>query len=247
MVDDTTFKLSTANARIGQGKTIYPSSHPRFFEDLFFDSPDAAECDVTAALEGIEMEDCGSSPWSTTKTFSLEQILGRGLLGEEQADEVRFTPDDLNGKDYYLVTMPLKERPRKYSSYAAERLAKKRAPPPSPSSFTDDVTEKLYRVTLHANATFSSSPGGDDNKVLRGRWAITGEKKEQIRLHTSRFGFGKISANTYGSGNEDKSYWGALTRKDDDGSIVCEEGCILAGLGLEPTTIGSFRLLEIVS
>jgi len=94
-----------------------------------------------------------------------------------------------------------------------------------------------------------------DGKLLKGKWEVAGEKKEQIRLHTSRFGFGKVSANTYGHGNEDRSYWGVLSREGDagmsekekaegSGLITCD-GAIMAGLGLEPVSIGSFRLLEI--
>ena len=155
-IDEQTFKLSTANARIGQGKTIYPSSHPRFFDNIFFDNPSQADgCEVTNAWEEIDFTKFeGSSPWSISKSFDLEQILGKGLIGETKEDrelEKRFEVSDLGGRDFFLITMPLKQRLKKFASYAEERLHKKKqqqqqsqsqSQQPTANSFTDDVTER---------------------------------------------------------------------------------------------------------
>jgi len=225
-VDKSTFKLSAQNARVGRGKTIYPSSHPRYLSDLFFDEGHES-CDVSKPLENVDRDSCGEGPWSGSKTFALEQILGQGLVkGEEFEEEVRFKEVDLADKEFFLVTMPLKPQKRKYSSYAAERLAKKKKataapPPPSP-----DVLESIIKIQLHANSTFTSLADVGEKRVLRGRWSIVGEKKEQIRLQTSRFGFGKLSRSTYGNDNDDKCYWGVLSREGTGGEKGAGDGLI---------------------
>jgi hypothetical protein len=46
-------------------------------------------------------------------------------------------------------------------------------------------------VELFANNTFSTVSGLGTSTVLRGKWSIIGEKRDQLWMMVYRFGFGR--------------------------------------------------------
>ena len=111
---------------------------------------------------------------------------------------------------------------------------------------------KTFEVDLFANNTFQTVTGLGDT-ILRGKWSIIGEKRDQLWMKVWRFGFGRsVSGSTFSEGaslsnKDDVAYWGKIYQvdtaesKDDNGdgkSTKIEiNGSVMYGVG-----IGTFRL-----
>jgi len=60
--------------------------------------------------------------------------------------------------------------------------------------------------------TFSTLGGLGDAKILRGKWNLIGENRDQLWMQVSRFGFGRgVSGSTYSEGM-------GLTHEDQKGA-----------------------------
>ena len=127
-------------------------------------------------------------------------------------------------------------------------------------------------VKLFSNNTFSSTAGLGDSTVLRGKWWIIGEERDQLWMQIWRFGFGRaVSGSTYSEGrmlshDDAKSYWGRISHVDEDISDENEineanqqglpkvefdgprrlqvKGSVIVGWGLEPQPVGRFIMRE---
>jgi hypothetical protein len=144
----------------------------------------------------------------------------------------------------------------------------------------------VVAVELFANNTFSTLHGLGSSTVLRGKWSIIGEKRDQLWMMVYRFGFGRsVSGSTYRqvidffwlihlilfflnyfdqsegtslTQNDEKGYWGVISEveRGENGSHdslpprpsnkkIEIAGAVMVGWGLEPCSIGRFKMIEI--
>ena len=62
----------------------------------------------------------------------------------------------------------------------------------------DEPAIQIMTIQIHSNNTFSTLSGLGDTAVLRGRFNVAGENRDQLWLQTLRFGFGRsVSGSTY--------------------------------------------------
>ncbi|KAL7542116.1 hypothetical protein ACHAXR_011549 [Thalassiosira sp. AJA248-18] len=222
--------LSVPKGKIKTGKFMYPKTHPEFFEQPIF------------------------QPESKGR-FELRQILGdhNAKLADDDDDLTElFKKQDLVGKRFYLSTFPIPKRKKKFQRW--DKTENRISPP---------FCQQVMAVELFANNTFSTLYGLGST-VLRGKWSIIGKKRDQLWLMVYRFGFGRsVSGSTFSEGasltqNDEKSYWGEIVEIEDGGkentegeSTECSDkkleikGAVLVGWGLEPTTVGRFKMIEI--
>lgn len=185
--------ISVPEGTVEIGKFFYPQKHPSFFEQPIY------------------------SP-TKTGSFQLRQVLG-GLNTRTKKDDEpveKFKASDLQGKRYFLTTYPLKQRkPKRMADIdphkrdeAKRRAAEEEARP---------VPIRAVEIELFANMTFSTLGGLGDAKILRGKWNLIGENRDQLWMQVSRFGFGRaVSGSTYSEGT-------GLTHEDQKGAyfILC--------------------------
>lgn len=232
------------------GKFFYPQTHPNFFEQPMVNA-------------------------INTGSFELQQILGKlntALRGSHEDDGQlleKFRKQDLCDKTYFLTSFPLPKRKKrqrwsiKYNDYvdyvAPTEEEKKR----EEMEKNEPVNIKTFEVKLFANNTFSTMTGLGDT-ILRGKWSIIGEERDQLWMTVYRFGFGRsVSGSTFSEGkylsNQDEvSYWGtiyevdAAVREDSiednplewKGTRIEVNGAVMVGIGLEPTSVAKFTMIE---
>jgi hypothetical protein len=105
---------------------------------------------------------------------------------------------------------------------------------------------------------------GLGDTILRGKWSIIGEERDQLWMTVYRFGFGRsVSGSTFSEGkylsNQDEvSYWGTIYEVDaaveedsiEDnplewkGTRIEVNGAVMVGIGLEPTSVAKFTMIE---
>ena len=120
-----------------------------------------------------------------------------------------------------------------------------------------------FEVELFANNTFSSITGLGDT-ILRGKWSIIGDERDQLWMSVWRFGFGRsVSGSTFSEGlhlnnQDDVSYWGKIYEVDAAVEENCIEedpmewkgtrieinGAVMLGIGLEPCSVARFTMIE---
>ena len=60
------------------------------------------------------------------------------------------------------------------------------------------VPIRVMKVMIHANNTFSTLAGLGDTTILRGRFNVIGDQRDQVWMQSLRFGFGRsVSGSTY--------------------------------------------------
>merc|ERR1712110_607588 len=121
---------------------------------------------------------------------------------------------------------------------------------------------KSFEVELFANNTFSTITGLGDT-ILRGKWSIIGEYRDQLWMSVWRFGFGReVSGSTFSEGShlthqDDVSFWGKIYEidasdrednilddpKDWKGTKIEINGAVMIGWGLEPCSIARFTMI----
>lgn len=237
----------SVNGEISIGKFFYPLKHPNFFEQPIF----------------------GAQP---TGEFELEQVLGNLNAKLHHEDELveKFRKKNIMDKRFFLTQYPLPtkrtKRQRwsiKYNKYVDEK---------PPSKFEQERAEqeknapmqiKSFEVELFANNTFSTITGLGDT-ILRGKWSIIGEERDQLWMSVWRFGFGReVSGSTFSEGShlthqDDVSFWGKIYEvdasdrednilddpKDWKGTKIEINGAVMIGWGLEPCSIARFTMIE---
>lgn len=239
--------LSVPKGKIKTGKFMYPKTHPEFFEQPIY------------------------SPQSKGR-FELRQILGEhnAKLADDEGDLVElFRKKDLVGKRFYISTFPIKKRRRKFEKWDVleSRYVQQEYEPTAAEKKEEalqPLSTQVMAVELFANNTFSTLGGLGSSTVLRGKWSIIGEKRDQLWMMVSRFGFGRsVSGSTFSEGtsltqNDEKSYWGEITQMEagdketidgDPAELSSKKleikGAVMVGWGLEPTTVGRFKMIEI--
>ena len=193
--------LSVPQGSVKVGKFFYPKHHPSFFEQPIFRP-------------------------IPTGSFQLQQVLGKlkmNYMEEEEAVE-KFRRDDFNEKRFFLTTHPLEHKPKKklrwsikYNmfvglfeccvnscnvhwnciliySYLEDAPRKKSQP-------NEDITTtniRVIEVEFFSNHTFATVAGLGEGTVLRGKWDIIGNERDQLWMQVWRFGFGRsVSGSVY--------------------------------------------------
>jgi hypothetical protein len=231
---------------------MYPKTHPSFFEQPIF----------TPTTKG---------------RFELRQVLGEYNAatpnkGDDALVEL-FRKSDLVGKRFYLSTFPLPKRKKKFERWDKTELKfvqgeyEPTAKEKEDESLKPGENMQVMAVELFVNNTFSTVFGLGSSTILRGKWNIIGDKRDQLWMMVSRFGFGRsVSGSTFSEGtsltqNDEKAFWGKIIEVKDGsgnkdsheagdsshlGSIKIEvEGSVIVGFGLEPEPIGRFKMIEI--
>jgi len=238
--------LSVPKGTIKTGKFMYPKDHPSFFEQPI-----------------VRPQRMGS--------FELRQILGEfnTKLAEEDEEVVElFRKRDLVGKRFYLSTFPIPKHKKKGRDFWSSKEQKwVHFETPDEKKLRESQPGKnmqVMAVELFANNTFSTIYGLGDSTTLRGKWSIIGEKRDQLWMMVYRFGFGRsVSGSTYSEGigltqNDEKGYWGKITEVESPnhdnierdhthlgGKKIEINGAIMVGWGLEPCSVGRFKMIEI--
>jgi hypothetical protein len=173
--------LSVPKGKIKVGKFMYPRDHPYFFEQPI-----------------IRPQRKGS--------FELRQILGEfNAKLDDEADPVElFRKKDLEGKRFYLTTFPLRRRRKKFEYWSKEDNCYKTGEyEPTAAEKAEEELEpgknmQVVAVQLFQNNTFSTLHGLGNSTVLRGKWSIIGEKRDQLWMMVHRFGWGRsVSGSTF--------------------------------------------------
>ena len=149
-----------------------------------------------------------------------------------------------------------------------EDLPNKKAKEAAEAAENRPANIRVMKVTMFPNNTFSSVEGVGDT-ILRGKFSVIGEKRDQLWMHITRFGFGRsVSGSVYSEGHglshEDaKSYWGKISVEGEEGEEednydsnepfdgsdpskrLLVQGSVIYGFQLEPVPIGRFILREV--
>jgi len=173
--------LSVPRGKIKTGKFMYPREHPAFFEQPI-----------------IRPQPKGS--------FELRQILGEynAKLDEEDDLVELFRKKDLEGKRFYLSTFPLPKRRKKFEYWSKEDNCYKTGEyEPTAAEKAEEELEpgknmQVVAVELFQNNTFSTLFGLGNSTVLRGKWSIIGDRRDQLWMMVHRFGWGRsVSGSTF--------------------------------------------------
>jgi hypothetical protein len=239
--------LSVPKGKIKTGRFMYPKTHPSFFEQPI----------VRPQSQG---------------RFELRQILGEQNAKLEEDDNLTelFRKKDLVGKRFYLSTFPLPKRRKKFEKWdvTQSKFVTEEYEPTEEEKKDEELQPgknmQVMAVELFANNTFSTIYGLGSSTILRGKWSIIGEKRDQLWMMVYRFGFGRsVSGSTYSEGtsltqNDEKGYWGIITEvvnggkdsierdpSDCDDKKIEVKGSVMVGWGLEPCSVGRFKMIEI--
>lgn len=130
------------------------------------------------------------------------------------------------------------------------------------------VNIRVIEVAFFANNTFATVSGLGDN-ILRGKFHIIGDDRDQLWMQVWRFGFGRsVSGSVYSEGKsltkeDEKTYWGKISYEEDgvdsntdeneksqykdhdpERRIVINGSVIYAWGGIEPQPVGRFIMTE---
>ena len=192
--------LSVPQGSVKVGKFFYPKHHPSFFEQPIFRP-------------------------IPTGSFQLQQVLGKLKMNymEEEAAVEKFRRDDFDNKRFFLTSHPLEHKPKKrlrwsikynkfvgtfercvsyctvFDSHSYSMLLEDA--PRKKSQPNEDVTMtsiRVMEVEFFSNHTFATVAGLGEGTVLRGKWDIIGNKRDQLWMQVWRFGFGRsVSGSVY--------------------------------------------------
>lgn len=240
----------SVQGEISVGKFFYPPKHPSFFEQPMFGP-------------------------TSTGSFELKQILGtlNTQMNNEDQPVEKFRKRDLENKRYFLTSYPLKVKSEtrkrkqrwsiKYNKYVDAKPMSDAEKVREEMEKNEPMNVKSFEVELFSNNTFCTITGLGDT-VLRGKWRIGGEERDQLWMSVWRFGFGRdVSGSTFSEGSylsslDDVSYWGKIYELDvaveedsieDDpsawkGTRIEINGAVMMGVGLEPCSIAQFTMIE---
>jgi len=251
--------LSVPKGSVKVGKFFYPQKHPSFFDQPMFQP----------ARHG---------------SFRLRQVLGSGNAAGNDDDEEqqlleKFRRSDFYNRTFLLTSQPLgTKRPKgsthwsiKQNKYVEDQQKKEQE-----SRLVHNL--RVLQVSFFSNNTFSTvaglGGGGSSGMVLRGKFDIVGQNRDQLWMQISRFGFGRsVSGSVFSEGHmlthEDaKTYWGSIKyegdgeenseNKQSDGGSGDDangninpatqrleiKGTVLFGIGIEPTPVARFMMRE---
>jgi hypothetical protein len=220
---DTHLSVPTGSLKVG--KFFYPKTHPSFFDQPMFQP----------VRRG---------------SFSLRQVLGLLNTQNPAAQEIeKFQRADFYNKTFSLTSHPIvQRRPKgnvrwsiKYNKYVHDPLSKE-AQERENEETELPVPIRVMQVQFHTNNTFSSVAGLGES-ILRGKFDVIGQDKDQLWMQVTRFGFGRsVSGSVYSEGRmltqEDaKTYWGTiLFEQQSDGEQENNESPEATIVGDESTS-----------
>jgi len=238
--------LSVPIGKVQIGKFFYPRKHPSFFEQPIFQP-------------------------KSNGSFQLKQVLGSLNTRVDNNKLVeKFKKEDLMGKKYFITSFPSQYKRKrkqrwsiKYNKYVDKIPKTEQEKELEKREKSSPVPIKTFEVELFTNNTFSTITGLGD-MVLRGKWWIIGESRDQLWMQVWRFGFGRsVSGSTFSEGStlsqkDEVSYWGKIYKVDeleDDDNVddnlshkkrmqVEINGSVMSGCGLEPCSSGQFTMIE---
>jgi len=209
-----------------------------------------------------------------TGSFELEQVLGTLNTQYKRHDEElveKFKKQDLMDKRYYLTSFPIpntrKKKQRwsiKYNKFVDDKPKSQAEKEREEREKNMPVPIRTFEVDLFANNTFQTVAGYGDDLILRGKWSIIGNDRDQLWMNVWRFGFGRsVSGSTFSEGRsltqkDEVAYWGKIYEVDasnqedsvdDDptewkGTRIEINGSVMQGVGLEPCSIARFTMIE---
>jgi hypothetical protein len=239
-------KLSVPQGFVHVGKFFYPTTHPSFFDQPMF-----------------RPEQRGG--------FQLRQILAS--VSNNPQDEIieKFQRKNFYNKTFSLASFPIPTRKRKVESQWSKS---KKAKQEMEDEQNRPSNIRVMHVKFFANNTFATVAGTGE-AILRGKYDIIGQDRDQFWMQVVRFGFGRsVSGSVYSEGrmlspDDAKAYWGTIEWEDssnatttaiaadaahditpvDAPSNTCRklrvDGSVMFGFGLEPTPVGRFIMREI--
>lgn len=187
---------------------------------------------------------------SSIGSFTAAQVLGNlnaSLKSEKDEKEskpvAKFHKKDFHGRRFYLTATPHPV----HEGYAKQDMRY------DESKVLHDV--RVLPITFHANNTFSAE---GTEKILRGRYGLTGEKRDRLWLQVSLFGAGRSApGSVYSEGrllshDDRRGYLGKVQDyKQGDATRMFIEGEFYYGTDLKraikPNSMGVFALQEIVT
>lgn len=206
--------LSIPKGEVNVGKFIYPRHHPSFFEQPMF------------------------RPTPKGK-FALKQVLGslnaQTIKAEDELIE-KFRAKDFYGKRFLLTSHPLgNRRPKgnmrwsiKYNKFVEDHPTQK-ARKQAEEEENRPVNIRVMEVMFFANNTFATVGGLGEAIVLRGKYHIVGNERDQLWMQVWRFGFGRsVSGSVFSEGKtltaeDEKTYWGKITYEDEHETTTSSE------------------------
>jgi len=197
--------LSVPKGSINIGKFFYPKNHPSFFEQPMFQP----------VKKG---------------SVTLRQILG-SLNTEQDEDKIveKYQRSDFYNKTFLLTSHPIgRKQPKGNTRWSIKHNKFVEDPPNKKAAKAAEEANKraanirVMQVAFHANNTFSTTAGLGGAAILRGKFDIVGQEKDQLWMQVIRFGFGRsVSGSVYSEGralsHEDaKAYWGTIKTPDSE-------------------------------
>jgi hypothetical protein len=192
-------------------------------------------------------------PESSIGTFSMKQLLGNlnaRLKREEEEEATKKIPPKFHKKDFYDRKFYLTSTPHGVNpQYAAQDKHY------DERSVKYDV--RVMPITFHSNNTFTAI---GTEKILRGRFGITGEKGDRLWFQVNMFGFGRSApGSVYSEGrllshDDRRGYVGEIHdfqggKKKGNQTMYFVDGEFYYGVDLKRTnkahSWGTFSLQEI--
>jgi len=167
--------ISVPIGAVQVGKFFYPKHHPSFFDQPMYQSQQFG-------------------------TFQLQQLFRTASFLSSTpapAPVQEFSNKDFHEKRFVLTIHPLQTRkqPKKdvYKKHHRQQQQQD-----DDAAAIDEPAIQIMTIQIHSNNTFSTLSGLGDTAVLRGRFNVAGENRDQLWLQTLRFGFGRsVSGSTY--------------------------------------------------
>ena len=226
-------QLSIPKGEILIGKYMYPMKHNAFFEEpMLFRQSNVGKFAISQLLGNLNTR--------------LQHEKDEETLAEEQRQKAKFHKSDLYGRKFYLSSSPHKVNP----TYAARDKYYKE------DEARHDI--RVIPIEFHKNNTFSAV---GVEKILRGRYGMTGPNRDRLWFQVSLFGAGRSApGSVYSEGrllshDDRRGYLGniqTLNTTTSRGVNVTQffiEGEIYFGTDLKtpkkPNSMGHFSMQEI--
>lgn len=248
--------LSVPKGKIKTGRYFYPKSHPSFFEQPIFKPENQGQFELKQVL-GEHNAKIAEEDENTVELFRKKDLVGKKFY-------LSTFPLPKRRKKFETWDPILSKYVQKEYELSAEEKAEEDLQP--------GKNMQVMAVELFANNTFSTLGGLGLSTVLRGKWSIIGDKRNKLWMMVYRFGFGRsVSGSTFSEGmsltqNDEKGkatsltyrhvnsrtksfqgYWGTISEVEtaNDKKKIEVKGAVMVGWGLEPTTLGRFKMIEI--
>lgn len=244
--------LSVPEGSVEIGKFMYPKTHPSFFEQPMIKPVPTGSFQLRQVLGTLNTRTDDEN--EVVEKFRAEDLMGKRYFMTS-----------------YPVQQKQK-RGRKRWSIKQNKFVediKEKSDEEKKREETMPVPIRTMELELFPNMTFSTFHGFGSAKTLRGKWSVIGYDKDQFWMQISRFGFGRsVSGSTYSEGvgltpDDEKAYWGTISEvgkgsndeensgkdhspksEEEEAKHVEMNGAVLDGLGLEPTTVAWFTMIE---